>query len=162
MKEPPRERPSARGLRVAIVRALFNRAVTDGLLEGALAALDDMGAGRRDVAVFDLPGAFELPLAAAVAARSGRFDAVVALGAVVRGETDHYDHVAGSVTSGVAQVGLSTGVPTIFGILTTDTLEQALERAGAKAGNKGWDAALSAIELAQVVGQLSGKRRASK
>lgn len=159
MKEPPRERFSARGLRVAIVRALFNRAVTDGLLEGALAALGDMGAARRDVAVFDLPGAFELPVAAAAAARSGRFDAVVALGAVVRGETDHYDHVAREAASGLAAVARETGVPVAFGVLTVRREVHARRRSLPGPENKGAEAARAAVATALALRAIAGRRR---
>jgi 6,7-dimethyl-8-ribityllumazine synthase len=159
MKEPPRERLSARGLRVAIVRALFNRAVTDGLLEGALAALGDMGAARRDVAVFDLPGAFELPLAAGAAARSGRFDAVVALGAVVRGETDHYDHVAREAASGLAAVSRETGVPVAFGVLTVRREVHARRRSAPGPENKGAEAARAAVATVLALRAIAGRRR---
>ena len=111
MKQAPHDRPSARGLRLAIVRSLFNRPVTEGLLEGAREALAEMGADPARVAVFELPGAFELPLAAGAAARSGRFDAVVALGAVIEGETDHYEHVAREAASGLGAVARETGAP---------------------------------------------------
>lgn len=159
MKEPPRERPCARGLRVAIVRALFNRAVTDGLLEGALCALGEMGSARRDVAVFDLPGAFELPLAAAVAARSGRFDAVVALGAVVRGETDHYDHVAREAASGLAAVSRETGVPVAFGVLTVRREAHARRRSAPGPQNKGGEAARAAVATVLALRAIAGRRR---
>jgi 6,7-dimethyl-8-ribityllumazine synthase len=152
VKQAPQDLPSAEGLRVAVLYAAFNPRVVNGLLDGACSALAEMGAeGLVREAV---PGAFELPLAALAAAGSGRFDAVVALGAVIRGETDHYDHVAGSVTSGVARVGLDTGVPTIFGVLTTDTVEQALNRSGLKAGNNGYHAAVAAVEMASLLAKI--------
>jgi 6,7-dimethyl-8-ribityllumazine synthase len=146
MKQAPRDRPSARGLRVAIVRSLFNRPVTDGLLAGAREALSDMDA--RGVAVYDLPGAFELPLAAQAAAQSGRFDAVVALGAVIEGETDHYEHVAREAASGLAAVARETGVPVAFGVLTVRQEEHALGRSAPGPDNKGAEAARAAVAAA--------------
>jgi 6,7-dimethyl-8-ribityllumazine synthase len=160
MKEAPRDRPSARGLRVAIVRSLFNRPVTDGLLAGARAALAEMGAAPGRVAVFDLPGAFELPLAAQAAARSGRFDAVVALGAVIEGETDHYEHVAREAASGLAAAARETGVPVAFGVLTVRQEEQARRRAAAGPGNKGAEAARAAVMTAHVLRSIRPGRRA--
>src|SRR5512139_3614570 len=151
MKEAPRERPSARSLRVAIVRSLFNRPVTDGLLEGARSALAEMGAAPSGVAVFDLPGAFELPLAARAAARSGRFDAVVALGAVILGETDHYEHVAREAASGLAAVARETGVPVAFGVLTVREAAQAERRAAPGPENKGAEAARAAVLLVETL-----------
>jgi len=151
MKQAPRTSPSARGLRVAIVRSLFNRPVTDGLLAGARAALAGMGAAASRVVVYDLPGAFELPLAAQAAARSGRFDAVVALGAVIEGETDHYEHVAREAASGLAAVARETGVPVAFGVLTVRQEEQARRRAAAGPGNKGAEAARAAVATALVL-----------
>jgi 6,7-dimethyl-8-ribityllumazine synthase len=146
MKQAPRDRPSARGLRVAIVRSLFNRPVTDGLLAGAREALSDMDA--RGVAVYDLPGAFELPLAAQAAAQSGRFDAVVALGAVIEGETDHYEHVAREAASGLAAVARETGVPVALGVLTVRKEEHALRRSAPGPDNKGAEAARAAVAAA--------------
>jgi 6,7-dimethyl-8-ribityllumazine synthase len=159
MKQPPADRPSARGLRVAVVRSLFNRPVTDGLLEGARAALLEMGASPARVSVFDLPGAFELPLAAGAAARSGRFDAVVALGAVIEGETDHYEHVAREAASGLAAVARETGVPVAFGVLTVRREEQARARARAGPGNKGAEAARAAVSTARALRAIGGRRR---
>jgi 6,7-dimethyl-8-ribityllumazine synthase len=146
MKQAPRDRPSARGLRVAIVRSLFNRPVTDGLLAGAREALADMDARR--VAVYDLPGAFELPLAAQAAAQSGRFDAVVALGAVIEGETDHYEHVAREAASGLAAVARETGIPVALGVLTVRKEEHALRRSAPGPDNKGAEAARAAVAAA--------------
>ena len=138
--------------RVALCVARFYTELAERLETGARAALGE--AGVNDVEVFEVPGAYELPLAAYYAANSGRFDAVVCLGAVIRGETDHYDYVAGEAAGGVARAALATGVPVIFGILTCDTLEQALDRAGAKGGNKGFDAALTAVEMVNLFRQL--------
>jgi 6,7-dimethyl-8-ribityllumazine synthase len=159
VKQAPSELPSARGLRVAIVRSRFNAAVTDGLLEGALQALTEMGAGRSAVSVADVPGAFELPVAARAAARSGRFDAVIALGAVIRGETDHYDHIARETASGLARVALRTGVPVGFGVLTVEREEQALSRSAAGPANKGGEAARAAVATVHALRALGGKRK---
>jgi 6,7-dimethyl-8-ribityllumazine synthase len=142
---------NGQGLRIAIVIARFNELVTGHLLSGALDALRRHGVADDDVTVAWVPGSFEIPVTAKKLAETGAYGAVICLGAVIRGETDHYDHVAGSVTSGVAQVGLQTGVPTIFGILTTDTVEQALNRAGLKSGNNGHHAAVAAIEMASLL-----------
>jgi 6,7-dimethyl-8-ribityllumazine synthase len=155
MKQAPRGRPCGRGLRVGIVRSLFNRPVTDGLLAGAREALAGMGAGG--IEVFDLPGAFELPLAAQAAARSGRFDAVVALGAVIEGETDHYEHVAREAASGLAAVARETGVPVAFGVLTVRQEEQARRRAAAGPDNKGAEAARAAVMTALALRAIGGR-----
>ena len=133
---------------MAIVRSLFNRPVTDGLLAGARQALVEMGAAERSLRVYDLPGAFELPLAAQAAARSGRFDAVVALGAVIEGDTDHYEHVARETASGLAAVARETGVPVAFGVLTVRQEKQARQRAAAGPDNKGAEAARAAVMTA--------------
>ena len=163
-KTAPPDRPSARGLRVALLRSRFNAEVVDGLLAGARDALREMGAAERDVMVADVPGALELPLAAAVAARSGRFDAIVALGAVIKGETDHYEHVAREASSGLATVARESGVPVGFGVLTVAREAQALSRSGAGSGNKGAEAARAAVAMVHVVRSLGGAReaRASK
>ncbi|MGE3269320.1 MAG: 6,7-dimethyl-8-ribityllumazine synthase [Chloroflexota bacterium] len=142
------------GLRIAIVVARFNAIVTDYLLSGAQEALRRHGVSEDDVEIAHVPGSFEIPLMAKKLAETGRYQAVICLGAVIRGETDHYDHVAGAVTTGVARVGLDTGVPTIFGVLTTDTVEQALNRSGLKAGNNGYEAAVSAIEMATLLRKI--------
>lgn len=144
----------ARELRVGLVVARFNELFTNQLLEGALDCLKRHGADDRNVQVVRVPGSFEVPLAAKVLAESGHVDAVVCLGAVIRGATAHFDLVAGEIAKGVAQVSLTTGVPATFGVLTTDTLEQAVERSGTKQGNKGWDAAMAAIEMANVLRAL--------
>ncbi len=138
------------GARFAIVVARFNHFIGDRLLEGALDGLRRHGVKDESVVVVKAPGSYELPLAVRRLAQSGKVDAVIALGAVIRGSTPHFDYVAGEVAKGCAQVMLQTGVPVIFGVLTTDTIEQAIERAGTKAGNKGWEAALSAIEMVQL------------
>ncbi|WP_295619732.1 6,7-dimethyl-8-ribityllumazine synthase [uncultured Intestinimonas sp.] len=140
----------AQGLRVAIVCARFNEFIVSKLLSGCLDALRRHGAREEDIAVAWVPGAFEIPLAASKLAESGRFDAVIALGAVIRGATSHYDYVCSEVAKGVAAAGLQSGVPVLFGVLTTDTIEQAIERAGTKAGNKGAECAQGAIEMADL------------
>ena len=142
------------GLRVVLVCGRFNDLVTERLLAGARDALVRHGVDEDDVSVVWVPGAFEIPLAAKRLAASGAFDAVVCLGAVIRGATGHYEHVAGQCAAGVQRAQLDTGVPVVFGVLTTDTVEQALERAGTKAGNKGFDAGVAAIEMANLLGQL--------
>ena len=140
----------AQGLRVAIVCARFNEFIVSKLLSGCLDALRRHGAREEDIAVAWVPGAFEIPLAASKLAKSGKFDAVIALGAVIRGATSHYDYVCSEVAKGVAAAGLQSGVPVLFGVLTTDTIEQAIERAGTKAGNKGAECAQGAIEMADL------------
>jgi 6,7-dimethyl-8-ribityllumazine synthase len=138
-------------LRIAIVVSRWNDLVTRRLLDGALDALRRHGVATEAIDVAWVPGSFELPLVCQRMANTRRYDAVIALGAVIRGATSHYDHVAGAATSGVAQVSLATGVPCIFGVVTTENIEQALERAGTKAGNKGFDAAVAAIEMANLL-----------
>ena len=138
----------ARGLRVALLASRFNHFIVDRLVEGATDCIKRHGGD--DLTLVRAPGAWELPLICQSLARSGRFDAIVALGAVIRGSTPHFDYVAGEVTKGLAQVSMATGVPVTFGVLTVDTIEQAVERAGTKAGNKGWEAASSAIEMANL------------
>ncbi|NLN20078.1 MAG: 6,7-dimethyl-8-ribityllumazine synthase [Firmicutes bacterium] len=145
----------ADGLRFGIVVARFNEFITNRLLGGAMDALLRHGADEERIDVAWVPGAFEIPLAAAKMASSGRYDAVICLGAIIRGATPHFDYVAAEASKGIAKVGLDTGVPVIFGVITADTIEQAIERAGTKAGNKGWDAALSAIEMSDLMRKLS-------
>jgi 6,7-dimethyl-8-ribityllumazine synthase len=145
----------ARGLRFALVVARFNDFVCERLLAGAEDCLERHGASASARTVVRVPGSWEIPLAARRLAQSGRYDALVALGALVRGDTPHFDVLAAEVAKGLAQVSLETGVPIGFGVLTTESVEQAIERAGAKGGNKGWDAALSALEMANLLRQLS-------
>lgn len=145
----------ARDYRFAIVISRFNDFISHRLLGGALDALKRHEAMEENIEVIWVPGAFEVPLMAQKAAKSGRYDAVICLGAVIRGGTPHFEYVAAEVSKGIAKVGLDTGVPTIFGVITSDTLEQAIERAGSKAGNKGWDAAISAIEMADLSHRVS-------
>jgi 6,7-dimethyl-8-ribityllumazine synthase len=142
-------------VRVAVVVSRFNENVTERLLTGALTSLDRMGQSETQRTVIRVPGAWELPLAAAHAARSGRVDAVVALGALVRGATPHFDHIASQASAGLAAVARDTGVPVGFGLLTTETLEQALDRAGGKAGNKGAEAAAAAVEMVQLLRRMA-------
>jgi len=139
------------GLSIAIVVARFNELVTRPLLSGAQDGLARHGVEPEDVDVAWVPGSFEIPVTARMLAESGRYQAVICLGAVIRGETPHFDHVANQASSGIARVALDTGLPVIFGIITADTLEQALERAGGKMGNKGYDAAVAAIEMANLM-----------
>ena len=143
-----------KGLKVGIVAARFNEFIVNKLIGGAEDALVRHGVDTKDVELAYVPGAFEIPLAAQKMAESGRYDAVICLGAVIRGETDHYEHVASEVTKGVAQVSLKADIPVLYGILTTDTVEQALNRAGLKAGNKGFECAEGAIEMVNLSREL--------
>ena len=144
----------ARGRRFAVVVGRFNQVVTERLLDGALSAFRRHGVADDDLEVVWVPGSFEIPVVARRLARSGEVEAVVCLGAVIRGETAHFDYVAGESARGIQQVALDTGVPCILGVLTTDGLEQALDRAGGKHGNKGWDAAMAAMETASLLDGL--------
>ena len=144
----------AQDLRFGIIVSRFNDFIGERLLGGALDALNRSGANEQDIDVFKVPGAFEIPLLAKKVASTGRYDALICLGAVIRGSTPHFDYVANEVSKGVASVSLESGIPIAFGVLTTDTIEQAIERAGTKAGNKGWDSAISAIEMANLVKQI--------
>ena len=145
---------SRKGLKFGIVAARFNEFIVSKLVGGALDTLHRHETADHDIDVAWVPGAFEIPLAAKKMAESGKYDAVLCLGAVIRGSTTHYDYVCNEVSKGVAQVGLQTGVPTIFGVVTTENIEQAIERAGTKAGNKGADAAMAAMEMASLLGKL--------
>ena len=149
----------AAGIRVAIVAARFNEFITSKLVGGAVDTLVRHGADDQAIDVAWVPGAFEIPLLAQRLAASGKYDAVICLGAVIRGATPHFDYVAGEVAKGVGQVGLAAGLPVIFGVLTTDTIEQAIERAGSKAGNKGCDAALAAMEMVSLLKALPAKKK---
>lgn len=144
----------AKGKKFGIVLSRFNSFIAERLLEGAIDALVRSGASDKEIEVARVPGAYEIPLIAQKMARSKRYDAVICLGAVIRGATPHFDYVAGEVAKGVAQVGLDSGVPVLFGVLTTDTIEQAIERAGSKAGNKGAECAIAAIEMVNLLGEL--------
>jgi 6,7-dimethyl-8-ribityllumazine synthase len=145
----------ATGLKVGIVVGRFNSFISDRLLEGAVDALIRHGAADENIEVARVPGAFEIPLAAQKMAALGKYDALICLGAVIRGSTPHFDYVASEVSKGVAQVSLKTGLPIAFGVLTTDSIEQAIERAGTKAGNKGFEAAMTVIESVQLFRSLS-------
>jgi 6,7-dimethyl-8-ribityllumazine synthase len=151
-------RLSAGGFRFALVSSRWNDFLTARLVEGALDALERLGADEGAVEHFRVPGSFEIPLAALKAAQTGRFDAVVCLGTVIRGQTPHFEYVAGEVTKGVAHVSLQTGVPVLYGIVTADTLEQAIDRAGVKAGNKGFEAAMSAVEMVNLLKSVKGEQ----
>ena len=141
----------AEGKKFALVVSRFNNFITDRLQDGAVDGLLRSGAKDNDIEIVKVPGAFEIPLIAKKIAATGRYHAVICLGAVIRGATPHFDYVSAEVSKGIAAVSLESEVPVIFGILTTDTIEQAIERAGAKAGNKGWDAAISAVEMANLL-----------
>lgn len=140
----------AKGLKFGIVASRFNDFICGRLIEGAMDALKRSGADEKDICTVKVPGAFEIPVVAKRLAKSGKFDAVICLGAVIRGATPHFEYVSAEVSKGVAAVTLETETPVAFGVITTDTIEQAIERAGLKSGNKGWDAAISAIEMANL------------
>jgi len=145
------------GQKFALVVSRFNEFITAKLLSGAVDALERHGCDPKNITIVRVPGSFELPLAAKKCAESGNYDAVVCLGCVIRGQTPHFEFIAAEVAKGVAQVGLETGLPVTFGVITADTLEQAIERAGSKAGNKGADAATTAIELLNLYARIGGK-----
>ncbi|HOP48382.1 MAG TPA: 6,7-dimethyl-8-ribityllumazine synthase [Desulfobacteraceae bacterium] len=147
-------RLSAEGFRFAIVVSRFNDFISSKLVEGAIDALTRHGASDDKISLVKVPGAFETPLAAKKLAKSNKYDAVICLGAVIRGGTPHFDYIASEVSKGIANVALESGVPVAFGVLTTDNLEQAIERAGSKSGNKGYDAAISAIEMLNLFKEL--------
>jgi 6,7-dimethyl-8-ribityllumazine synthase len=140
-------RLNAEGFRFAIVASRWNDFLTSRLVEGALDALERLGADEKAVELFRVPGSFEIPLLARKVAASGKWDAVVCVGTIIRGQTPHFEYIASEVTKGIAQAGMETDVPVVYGIVTADTLEQAIDRAGVKAGNKGFEAAMSAVEL---------------
>lgn len=148
----------AEGFRFAIIASRWNDFITGRLVEGALDALERLGATEDLVEIYKVPGSFEIPLTAQKVADTGRFDAVICLGAVIRGATAHFDYVAGEAAKGIANVSMKSGVPVLFGVITTDTLEQAIDRAGAKAGNKGFEAAMSAIELVNLYKGIEGEK----
>lgn len=140
----------AKGHRFGIVASRFNDFISGKLIEGAMDALKRSGADEKDITIVRVPGAFEIPLAAKKLAKNGNFDAIICLGAVIRGATPHFEYVSSEVSKGIALVTLETETPVAFGIITSDTIEQAIERAGTKSGNKGWDAAISAVEMANL------------
>jgi 6,7-dimethyl-8-ribityllumazine synthase len=146
---------TAKGIKFAIVASRFNDFITAKLLDGAMDGLMRHGASESDIEIVKVPGSFEIPLVARVLAQSKKYNAIICLGAGIRGATPHFEYVSAEVSKGVASVSMETGLPVIFGVLTTDTIEQAIERAGTKSGNKGWDAALSAIEMANLMRQMA-------
>jgi len=149
---------SAKGLRFALLAGRFNDFISDRLLDGALDTLTRSGATEGDIEIVKVPGSFEMPVVAKALAESGRYDAVICLGCIIRGGTPHFDYVASEAAKGIAKVSLDTGIPVSFGVITADNIEQAIERAGTKSGNKGRDAALSAIEMANLLKTI-GKRK---
>jgi 6,7-dimethyl-8-ribityllumazine synthase len=149
---------NAKGLKFGIVVSRFNDFVSERLLSGALDLLNRNGADEGDIEILKVPGAFEIPQVARKMALAKKYDAVICLGAVIRGATPHFDYIAAEVSKGIAMIGLESEIPVTFGILTTDNLEQAIERAGSKGGNKGWDAALSAVEMANLYREMKAKK----
>jgi 6,7-dimethyl-8-ribityllumazine synthase len=149
---------NGQGFRFAIVASRWNDFISSRLLDGAFDALERLGADEKQVEVFKVPGAFEIPLLALRLAESGKFDAVICLGTIIRGQTPHFEYIAGEVTRGIGEAGLQTGVPVVFGVVTADTVDQAIDRAGVKLGNKGFEAATTAVELANLYKTvISGK-----
>ena len=146
---------NAEGKKFVIIASRFNDFITDRLVSGAIDALVRNGANDQDIDLIKVPGSFEIPLVAKKTAENGTYDAVICLGAVIRGATPHFDYVSAEVSKGIAVVSMESSVPVIFGVITTDTIEQAIERAGTKAGNKGWSAAISAIEMANLIDVLN-------
>ncbi len=140
-------RLNAQGFHFAVIAGRWNDFITSRLVEGALDALDRLGAGKNSVELYKVPGSFEIPLLALKVAASGKFNAVICVGTIIRGQTPHFEYIAAEVTKGIAQAGMQTGVPVVYGIVTADTLEQAIDRAGGKQGNKGFEAAMAAVEL---------------
>jgi len=151
-------RLNAEGFRFAVVASRWNDFLTSRLVEGALDALERLGADEKAVELFRVPGSFEIPLLARKLAASGKWDAVICLGTIIRGQTPHFEYIAGEVTKGIAQAGMETDVPVVYGIVTADTLEQAIDRAGVKAGNKGFEAAMSAVELVNLYKSVTGDK----
>ncbi len=145
---------SAKGLSIGIIISRFNEFITGKLLDGALDALRRHGADDSEITIMWVPGSFELPIVAKKAVKSGKYNAVICLGAIIRGDTPHFDFVASEAAKGIALAGFDGTVPVAFGVLTTDTIEQAVERAGTKAGNKGWDAAMTVMEMADLYGKM--------
>jgi len=141
----------AKGLKIGIVVSRFNQFISERLLEGALDALQKLGAVERDISIYKVPGSFEIPTVVKKLTRANRVDGIVCLGALIRGDTPHFDFLSAEVTKGLAQISIEDGVPVSFGILTVDTVEQAIERAGSKAGNKGWDAVFSVVETLNLI-----------
>lgn len=157
-----RGRINGDGFRFAIVQSRWNDFLTSKLVDGALDALESSGVGEDAIEIFKVPGSFELPLTALKLAQSGNFDAVIAIGVVIRGETPHFEYVAGEAAKGIAQAAMQTGVPVLFGVVTANTLEQAINRSGVKAGNKGYEAAISAVEIVNLHRQIGGEEEQAK
>lgn len=149
----------ARGLRLAVIVSRFNSFITERLLAGALDALARAGADEKQIEVVRVPGSFEIPVTAKQLAQTGRYHALITLGCIIRGDTQHFDYISAEVTRGIQQAAVMTGVPIAFGVLTTDTLEQAIDRAGAKSGNKGAETALAAVELANLLSRAAGRKK---
>ncbi|MGA1864183.1 MAG: 6,7-dimethyl-8-ribityllumazine synthase [bacterium] len=147
----------AHGIRIGIVVSRFNDFITHKLLAGALDALTRHGAEDKDIQIVKVPGAFEIPYAAAKMARRNAYDTIICLGAVIRGETPHFEYISAEVTKGIAKIALDTNIPVIYGVITTENIEQAVERAGTKAGNKGWDAAMAAMEMVDLYRKIGGE-----
>ena len=141
----------AKGFKIGIVVSRFNQFISERLLEGALDALTKLGAAEVDLSVYKVPGSFEVPVLVKKLVKSGKVDGVICLGALIRGDTPHFDYLSAEVTKGIAQIAIDHGIPCAFGILTVDTIEQGIERAGAKSGNKGWDAAFSVVEMLNLI-----------
>jgi 6,7-dimethyl-8-ribityllumazine synthase len=151
-------RLNAEGFRFAVIASRWNDFLTSRLVEGALDALERLGADEKAVELFKVPGSFEIPLLARKVAASGKWDAVICVGTIIRGQTPHFEYIASEVTKGIAQAGMETDVPVVYGIVTADTLEQAIDRAGVKAGNKGFEAAMSAVELVNLYKAVTGDK----
>jgi 6,7-dimethyl-8-ribityllumazine synthase len=149
---------NAQGFRFAIVASRWNDFISARLVEGALDALERLGAEEKEVAVYKVPGAFEIPLLALKLAGSGNFDAVICVGTIIRGQTPHFEYIADAVAGGIARAGLQTGIPVVFGVITADNFDQAIERAGVKLGNKGFEAATTAVELVNLYKEAFGER----
>jgi 6,7-dimethyl-8-ribityllumazine synthase len=152
-------RLNAEGFRFALVASRWNDFLTARLTEGALDALERLGAAEKSVELYKVPGSFEIPLLARKVAALGQFDAVICLGTIIRGQTPHFEYIAAEVTKGIAQVGMESGIAVVYGIVTADTLEQAIDRAGVKAGNKGFEAAMSAVELVNLYKEVNGDKK---
>jgi len=157
-----RGRLNAEGFRFAIVASRWNDFLTSKLIDGAVDALESHGVDEKAVEIFKVPGSFELPLTSLKVAESGEFDAIIAIGVVIRGETPHFDYVAGEAAKGIAQASMQTGVPVLFGVVTANTLEQAINRSGVNAGNKGYEAAISAIEIVNLYRQIGAREEKLK
>ncbi len=153
---------NAEGFRFAIIASRWNSFLTEKLVEGALDALERLGAKENSVEIFKVPGSFELPLTAQKVAEGGKFDAVICIGVVIRGETPHFDYVAGEAAKGTAHASMQTGIPVLFGVVTADTLEQAINRAGVKSGNKGFEAAMSAVEIVNLYREMDAGKQPEK